>query len=71
MDFRFYITRNRLKRQLREIVRSQIPNLKNFQNFVVVAHPTLVECDFHKIEKELLSVLKKGNLLNEQILDGS
>ena len=65
------VVRNRIKRQLRDILRRQIPNLKQFQNFVVVAHPTIVECDFHKMENEILWVLKKGNLLNEQILDDS
>lgn len=59
------VTRNKVKRRLREILRKQIPNLKHFQNFVVVAHPTILECDFHKMENEVLAVLKKGNLLNE------
>lgn len=64
------VTRNRIKRQLREILRKQIPNLKNFQNFVIIAHPSIVECDFHKIETEVFAVLKKGNILNEQIFNG-
>ena len=59
------VQRNKIKRQLRSIVREQLNNLRIHQNFVLIAHPTIVECDFSKMEAEVLSLLKKGNLLNE------
>lgn len=64
------VVRNKIKRRLREIVKKQSKNIKNNQNFVIVAHPTILECDFHKMEEEVLFLLKKGKMLNEQIFDG-
>lgn len=61
------VVRNKIKRQLREIVRKQLNNLRIHQNFVLIAHPTIVECDFLKISEEALMLFKKGNVLNEQI----
>lgn len=58
------VQRNKIKRQLRSIVRKELNNLRIHQNFVLIAHPTIVECDFSKIEEEVLFLLKKGNLYN-------
>ena len=59
------VVRNKIKRQLRFIVRKQLNNLRIHQNFVLIAHPTIVECDFSKIEAEVIYLLKKGNLYND------
>ncbi len=59
------VQRNKIKRQLRFIVRKQLNNLRIHQNFVLIAHPTIVECDFSKIEAEVQYLLKKGNLYND------
>ena len=59
------VVRNKIKRQLRAIARKQLNNLRIHQNFVLIAHPSILECDFSKMEAEVLSLLKKGNLLNE------
>ena len=60
------VLRNKIKRQLRAIIRKQLNNLRIHQNIVLIAHPNIVECDFSKMEKEVLYLLNKGNLLNEQ-----
>ena len=59
------VVRNKIKRQLRAIVRKQLKQMRIHQNFVIIAHPTIVECDFSKIEAEVLYLLKKGNVLND------
>ena len=59
------VTRNHIKRQLREIVRKHLNNLRIHQNFVLIAHPSIVECDFSKIGAEVSELLKKGKMLNE------
>lgn len=59
------VIRNKIKRQLRAIIRKQLKNLRIHQNFVLIAHPSIVECDFSKIESEVLYIFKKGNLLND------
>lgn len=59
------VQRNKIKRQLRSIIRTQLNNLRIHQNFVLIAHPSILECDFSKIEAECLYLLKKGNLYND------
>ena len=59
------VQRNKIKRQLRSIVRKELNNLRIHQNFVLIAHPTIMECDFSKIEAEVIYLLKKGNLYND------
>ncbi len=61
------VVRNKIKRQLREIIKLELNNLRIHQNFVLIAHPTIVECDFSKLKAEVTALLKKGNLLNEHI----
>lgn len=59
------VLRNHIKRQLREIIRKQLNNLRIHQNFVLIAHPSIVECDFSQLEKEVLDLLRKGKMFNE------
>lgn len=59
------VFRNRIKRQLREIIRTQLNNLRNHQNFVLIAHPSIVECDFSQIKDQVLTLLQKGKMFNE------
>lgn len=59
------VIRNHIKRQLREIIRKQLNNLRIHQNFVLIAHPSIVECDFSKMGQEVLMLLTKGKILNE------
>ena len=59
------VQRNKIKRQLRSIIREQLNNLRIHQNFVLIAHPSIMECDFSKIKAEVIYLLKKGNLYND------
>lgn len=50
--------RNRLKRRLREIVRTQ--NLpQNFKNYVLLVRPGAAELEFEEIQKQVISLFSK------------
>lgn len=51
------ITRNRIKRQLREIVRLNIINFKNNFEAIIIPYPQIVQFNYQQIEKELLNLL--------------
>lgn len=60
------VLRNRYKRQIREIMKQNLNNLRSHQNIVLSAHPNISECDFSKLGEEINFLLKKGNRINEQ-----
>lgn len=61
------VSRNKIKRQIREVIRFFLKNLKNHQNFILVAKPSITSCCFEDIKKEVFYLLNKGNLFkNEQ-----
>lgn len=59
------VTRNRIRRRLREIYRLNAPNLKKGYNIVVVARARSINGDYHKMEKAFLRAAKELGLLNE------
>ena len=59
------VLRNRKKRQIREIMKQNLINLRSQQNIVLSAHPNISECDFSKLREEINFLLKKGKMLNE------
>lgn len=54
--------RNLVKRRLREIVRKQLPNLKQNYNIIVVAKESICDATFENLEVEFVNLLKKANL---------
>ena len=55
--------RNKIKRQLREIVRLNLNNIaKNF-NYVFVAKPEIINIDFEQMKISVLDVLQRANKL--------
>jgi ribonuclease P protein component len=55
--------RNKLKRQLREIIRLRIKSGQvNFPyDFIIIARPGILDLDYQGLEKELLASLTKKN----------
>lgn len=50
--------RNKLKRRLREIVRTQ--NLpQNFKNYVLLVRPGAADIEFEEIQKQVISLFRK------------
>ena len=60
------VVRNRVRRQLREIIKKQIPTLKQSFNIIVVARENVTEASFEKISNEFFKLIKKANLINEE-----
>lgn len=55
--------RNKVKRRLRESFREIMPNVSPDYNYIVVAKNGIENLSFQEIKSELISVLKKANLL--------
>lgn len=57
------VDRNKLKRQVREIVYVLSKKTNNHFDIVISARPSSFDLDFNRLKKELEEVLKKANLL--------
>ncbi len=56
------VTRNRVKRRLRECVRPLLPEMKNGL-YVFVARPSAAECSYEKLSASVLMLLEKLDAL--------
>ncbi|MFC1962093.1 ribonuclease P protein component [Chloroflexota bacterium] len=54
------VTRNRIKRQLREILRRVI--LKPGWDIVIIARPPVAEVGYHKMEKDISELLQQAGI---------
>ena len=59
------VDRNRLKRQMREVVRLLLKDgkIKTGYMVAIVAKPIMLGVEYETVEKEVLDILKKGSLL--------
>ena len=55
--------RNKVKRQLREIVRNLTDKLNPSYNYVFVTKPEIATLNYDQIKEEVINVLEKANLL--------
>ena len=60
------VVRNRVRRKLREIIKKQVPTLKQNYNIIVVARENISEASFDKLSTEFLKLLKKANLIQDE-----
>ena len=51
--------RNKIKRQLRAIIRENFDKLPKFKNYVFVAKPQIVELSYKEIERDVMYVISK------------
>ena len=58
--------RNLIKRRLREIVYSEIDNLKQNYNLIVVAKDNIENFSFAEIKNDFKKLIVKADLLNEE-----
>ena len=58
------VIRNRLKRQMREVVRLLLKNnkLQNGFHLLIIAKPEILNKTYQEIEKSIISLLKKGRV---------
>ena len=59
------VVRNRVRRRLREIIKSQIPVMKQSFNIIVVARENVTTASFEKLTIEFNKLLKKANLIKD------
>ena len=59
------VTRNKVKRRLREIVRLNIDKISNKYNYIIFAKSGIADLDYKELEIEVLNCFNKGNLINE------
>jgi ribonuclease P protein component len=57
------VVRNKLKRRLREIVRSFLPRIKNNQDYILIASPGLEVNDFNELRLVVEKVLVRARAL--------
>lgn len=60
------VVRNRLARQLREILYSQIKNIKNGYSLLIIAKKKALALDFKTLQKQIFFALNKARLYNEE-----
>ena len=58
------VVRNRIKRQLRAIIRDRLPDIRPGWQIVIVVRASAVECDFADFLRELDYLLKKLNVVS-------
>lgn len=58
------VVRNKIKRQLREIMRNYVPQIKNC-NLIIVAKPSITQIDFQTLKNEVTHILNKGKVISE------
>ena len=56
------VTRNRAKRQLREVIRKNMQIMRLGYNLVIIARFNMKESSFDLIEKDFLRIMKKASL---------
>jgi ribonuclease P protein component len=56
------VTRNRAKRQLREVIRKNMQMIRPGYNLVIIARFNMKEPIFDMIEKDFLRIMKKASL---------
>jgi ribonuclease P protein component len=57
------VVRNKLKRRMREIVRKNLPKIKNGFDLMIVALPGSERLEFGELEKGLLKIFFKAKIL--------
>ncbi|GMV99843.1 MAG: hypothetical protein AMXMBFR84_09820 [Candidatus Hydrogenedentota bacterium] len=58
------VTRNRVKRYLREVYRTHRARISDDVHLVFVARPAAAELDFHQCQQAIRRLLEKGDVLN-------
>lgn len=58
------VRRNRIKRQLREIIRLKLGRIKPGTDCLIIAKKGVTELEYKQMEEEMIGLLKKARLLN-------
>jgi ribonuclease P protein component len=58
------VVRNRLKRQIRAVIRELLPEIETGWRAIVVVRPTAVGCNYEHFLRELKQLLVKANIIH-------
>lgn len=61
------VTRNRFKRILREICRTNSKKIENGYDCVIIARPKIVEEDYKTIEKSFIKLARKAKIFSSEM----
>lgn len=60
------VVRNRIKRRLREAARVELlPHMESGWDFVVIARKDAGDANYHRLNRSLLRLFRKGKFLND------
>ncbi|WP_349409010.1 ribonuclease P protein component [Pseudalkalibacillus sp. SCS-8] len=57
------VTRNRIKRYVREVFHELEPNIKVAYDYVIIARKPTSTMDFHEVKSSLIHVMKRSKLM--------
>ncbi|WP_281890839.1 ribonuclease P protein component [Paenibacillus sp. YYML68] len=60
------VVRNRIRRQLKEIVRLNASRLPSGYDLILIARKPVLEMNYHEMEKSVFHVLKRASLLRRK-----
>ena len=58
------VVRNKIKRQIRHIMREYVPMIKN-KNLIILVYPELVGQSYNDMRQNIYTTLKKGKIISE------
>lgn len=58
------VVRNRIKRQLRAILRQLLPDIRSGWDVVIVVYPGALECDYPQFLQQLKQLLAKPRIIH-------
>ncbi|MGF1590055.1 MAG: ribonuclease P protein component [Pleurocapsa sp.] len=58
------VVRNRLKRQIKSVVRTNLPWIRSGWKIVIVVKPKAIECKYEHFLRELEELLKQTKIIN-------
>lgn len=56
------VTRNKLKRQVRNIITKNIQLFPNYHNYIIICKKEVLELSYLKMEEVLVSLINKGEI---------
>ncbi|ADI00807.1 ribonuclease P protein component [Salisediminibacterium selenitireducens] len=61
------VTRNRIKRLVKEVIRHQLDHLPLGQDVVIIARKPVATMDFHDVNKSIHHVFRVAGLMNRNV----
>jgi ribonuclease P protein component len=58
------VVRNRLKRQIKGVIRTYLPKIKPGWRIVIVVRPKAIECKYEHFLRELEELFKQAKIIN-------